>query len=124
LLSPPASGVNPLAALVMTTSTEASFVTMFGDPTKDSHTPDVVLQPKHGVIYSLSKKKNAEHGGFADDDSHVGLLVSNPSLEPGVVTTPVRTKQVAPTVVRTLGLDPDALDGVRIEHTAVLPDLF
>ncbi|HEY3252404.1 MAG TPA: hypothetical protein VGJ91_00595, partial [Polyangiaceae bacterium] len=85
---------------------------------------DVVVQPKHGVIYSLSKKKNAEHGGFADDDAHVGLLVSNPSLEASTVSTEVRTKQVAPTIVRALGLDPEALDAVRIERTAVLPELF
>ena len=124
LLSPPASGVNPFAGIVMTTSTESSFLTMFGDPTTDPHAPDVVVQPKHGVIYSLSKKKIAEHGGFADDDSHVGLLVSNPSLEASVVTAEVRTKQVAPTVVRALGLDPEALDAVRIEHTRVLPNLF
>ena len=124
LLTPPAGGVNPFAGVVMTTSTESSFLTMFGDPTLDSHTPDVVVQPKHGVIYSLSKKKNEEHGGFADDDAHVGLLVSNPAFEGTVVTTEVRTKQVAPTVVRALGLDPQALDAVRIEHTAVLPDLF
>jgi len=124
LLTPPAGGVDPFASVVMTTSSESSFLTMFGDPSLDPHTPDVVVQPKHGVIYSLSKKKNAEHGGFADDDSHVGLLVSSPSLEAGVVTTEVRTKQVAPTVVRALGLDPQALDAVRIEHTAVLPNLF
>lgn len=124
LLTPPPSGVHPLADVVMTTSTEATFLTMFGDPTKDAHTPDVVLKVKHGVIYSLSKKKNAEHGGFADDDAHVGLLVSNPSLEGGIVAAEVRTKQVAPTIVRALGLDPNALDAVRIEHTAVLPDLF
>jgi len=124
LLSPPSAGVNPFASVVMTTSTESSFLAMFGDPTLDSHAPDVVVQPKHGVIYSLSKKKVAEHGGFADDDSHVGLLISNPSLEANVVTAEVRTKQVAPTIVRALGLDPEALDAVRIEHTRVLPDLF
>jgi hypothetical protein len=43
---------------------------MFGDPTKDLHRPDVALNVKYGVIYSLSKK-NTEHGGFAGDDSHV-----------------------------------------------------
>ncbi len=124
LLTPPAGSVNPLAGFVMTTSTESSFVTMFGDPALDPHTPDVVMQPKHGVMYSLSKKKVAEHGGFDNDDAHVGLLVSNPSFEAGIVSDEVRTKQVAPTVIRALGLDPRALDAVRVEHTQVLPDLF
>jgi hypothetical protein len=91
---------------------------------RDPHTPDVIVKVKHGVIYSLSKKKNAEHGGFADDDSHVGLLVSNPAFESDTIATEVRTKQVAPTIVRALGLDPNALDAVRIEGTKVLPDLF
>lgn len=97
---------------------------MFGDPRTDPHTPDLVVKLVHGTIYSLSKKKQAEHGGFADDDSHVGLLVSNPSLEAAAVTSEVLTKQVAPTIVRALGLDPNELDAVRIEGTTVLPTLF
>lgn len=32
--------------------------------------------------------------------------------------------QVAPTILAALGLDPNALDAVRAEGTAVLPDLF
>jgi len=124
LLAPPSGGVDPHADIVMTTATEATFTSMFGDPRTDPHTPDVVVKLVHGTIYSLSKKKQAEHGGFADDDSHVGLLVSNPSLESAVVTSEVLTKQVAPTVVRALGLDPNELDAVRIEGTPVLPNLF
>ncbi|HET7542246.1 MAG TPA: hypothetical protein VFK05_20400 [Polyangiaceae bacterium] len=108
----------------MTTSTESRFRSMFGNPSKDPHTPDVVVQPQHGVVYSLSKKKNAEHGGFADDDAHFGLLTSNPSLVASVVAHEVHTKQVAPTIVPALGLGPEALDAVRVEHTRVLPDLF
>jgi hypothetical protein len=124
LLAPPPGSVDPLADVVMTTSTDSSFAAMFGDPTKDAHTPDIVVKLKHGTIYSLSTKKNAEHGGFDEDDAHVGLLVSNPALEGGVVADEVQTKQVAPTVVRALGLDPNLLDAVRIEGTGVLPELF
>jgi hypothetical protein len=54
----------------------------------------------------------------------VGLLVSNPSLDAGIEDSIVRTKQVAPTIVRTLGLNPEALDAVRIEHTGTLPRIF
>jgi hypothetical protein len=123
-LAPPTGGVDPHADVVMTTATEATFASMFGDPRTDPHTPDVVVKLVHGTIYSLGKKKQAEHGGFADDDSHVGLLVSNPSFESSVVTSEVLTKQVAPTIVRALGLDPNELDAVRIEGTPVLPNLF
>jgi hypothetical protein len=35
----------------------------------------------------------------------------------------VRTKQVAPTILRALGLDPRALDAVRVEGTRALPEL-
>jgi len=47
-----------------------------------------------------------EHGGFAQDDTNVILLVSNPSLKPRTVTSFVETAQVAPTVLKILGLDP------------------
>jgi hypothetical protein len=124
LLHPPVGSVAPEVEVVMTTSTEATFRTMFGDPTKDARTPDLIVKPLHGVIYTRSKKKDAEHGGFADDDSHVGLLVSSSRLEARVVDDDVRTKQVAPTILRALGLDPQALDAVRAEGTRVLPELF
>jgi hypothetical protein len=35
----------------------------------------------------------------------------------------VQTTQVAPTILRALGLDPSALQAVRLERTAVLPGL-
>jgi len=35
--------------------------------------------------------------------------------------TPVLTSQVAPTILRALGLDPEALKSVQIEQTSVLP---
>ena len=81
------------------------------------------MQPNVGVIYTGSHKKQAEHGGFANDDTNVILLVSNPDLEPGTVTSFVETTQVAPTILRALGLDPYELDGVRKEGTPVLPGL-
>jgi arylsulfatase A-like enzyme len=64
-----------------------------------------------------------EHGGFAHDDVNVMLLVSNPFLRPSIVSSPVETVQVAPTILQVLGLNPNALDGVRIEGTQALPDL-
>ena len=95
----------------------------FNSPEHDAHMPDIMIQPAHGVIYSLSHKKQAEHGGFGEDDTHVALLVSNPSLRPEVVKSPVQTMQVAPTVLEALHLDPRRLDAVRKEHTQALPGL-
>ena len=105
------------------TRASRDFIAMFGDPRVDPRTPDIVVQPKAGTIYSLSSKKFAEHGGFAADDAHVALLVSNPALGARTVDRMVRTKQVAPTILRALGLDADELQAVRREGTASLPGL-
>ena len=34
---------------------------------------------------------------------------------------PVQTTQIAPTILSLLGLDPNALQAVRLDHTATLP---
>jgi len=95
----------------------------FGDPTL-GRTPDIIIQPIPGTIYSKSAKKIAEHGGFAEDDTHVLLVVSNPKLHGKVVSDRVENKQVAPTILTALGLEPERLEAVRgEEHTRVLPDL-
>jgi hypothetical protein len=90
-------------------------------PTGDSRTPDILVTPNIGVTYSGSGKKLAEHGGFSHDDTNVMMLLSNPSLRPRIVTTPVTTTQVAPTILKVLGLDPNALQSVVREGTEVLP---
>jgi membrane-anchored protein YejM (alkaline phosphatase superfamily) len=75
----------------------------------DAHTPDLIITPDVGVIYSLSKKKIAEHGGFAKDDTHVALVVSHPDFRKESVNTLVATTQIATTVLKALGLDPASL---------------
>jgi hypothetical protein len=94
----------------------------FGDPS-NGRTPDIIIQPIPGTIYSGSAAKIAEHGGFAENDRHVLLLVSNPSLKRRTISTPVANKQVAPTILRALGLNPRALEAVRTEGTRLLPGL-
>jgi hypothetical protein len=95
----------------------------FNDPAADSRTPDIIVQPVYGTIYTGSTKKNAEHGGFSFGDTNVGLIVSNPHLRAGVLKTPVATSQVAPTILEALGIDPSALKSVRVEQTEDLPGL-
>jgi hypothetical protein len=92
-------------------------------PTGDPRSPDILTTPDIGVTYSGSTKKLAEHGGFSRDDTNVMILVANPSFAPKTVTSPVETLQVAPTILKALGLDPSALDAVREEGTQVLPEL-
>jgi arylsulfatase A-like enzyme len=95
----------------------------FNSRATDSRTPDIIVQPVYGTIYTGSSKKNAEHGGFSFGDTNVGLIVSNPGFHPSVLKTPVVTSQVAPTILSALGLDPSALKSVRAEHTEDLPGL-
>ena len=90
-------------------------------PTGDPRTPDIILTPNVGAIYTGSTKKVMEHGGFAHDDVNVMLLLSNPAIRPHTVFSEVGTLQVAPTILKALGLDPSNLDGVRLEGTGALP---
>jgi arylsulfatase A-like enzyme len=100
------------------------FLTLeFGDPLRDPRVPDIIVQPRAGVIYTGSSGKIAEHGGFADDDVHVALLISAQGMAKAEVSFPVRTAQVAPTILKALGLDPTALKAVQLERTTVLPGL-
>ncbi len=93
----------------------------YNDPTEDPRTPDIIVTPNVGVTYSGSTAKLAEHGGFAHDDTNVVMLLSNPAFEARTVRAGVGTAQVAPTILRALGIDPAELNAVRVEGTAVLP---
>ncbi|MBU9375133.1 alkaline phosphatase family protein [Burkholderia multivorans] len=101
----------------------AALAERFGDPA-NGRTPDIIVQPNPGVIYTSSTKKDEEHGGNAPDDSHLGLLVSYPGLHRArTVTDVVGTTQVAPTILALLGVEPRLLQAVVAENTRVLPGL-
>jgi predicted AlkP superfamily pyrophosphatase or phosphodiesterase len=96
----------------------------FNSPLIDNATPDIIVQPIYGTVYTHSTAKNAEHGGFSFGDTNVGLIVSNPALHSRVVKTPVATSQVAASLLKALGIDPSELQAVQKEGTEVLPFLF
>ena len=100
-----------------------SLTLQFNDPLTDSRTPDIIVAPNVGVIYTGGTGKVAEHGGFAYDDRNVLLIVSNPGYKPATFNDQVETRQIAPTIVKALGLDPALLGAVRSEHTETLPGL-
>jgi arylsulfatase A-like enzyme len=89
----------------------------------DPRTPDIILKVNTGVIFTGGTKV-AEHGGFNEDDIHVALLVSNPELDGKSIKSAVSNQQLAATVVKALGADPNELDAVRAEQIHVLPFLF
>jgi arylsulfatase A-like enzyme len=84
--------------------------------------PDIIVQPEHGVVYTTATKL-ADHGGFTEEDIHVPLILSQPDLEVRNVDTPVDLRQVAPTILKTLGLRARDLDAVRREDTRKLPGI-
>jgi Type I phosphodiesterase / nucleotide pyrophosphatase len=94
----------------------------FNDPTQDPRTPDIILKTETGVIFTGGSKLS-EHGGFNEDDVHTALLVANPQLSAKSISTPVSNQQVAATIVKVLGINPDELDAVRREQIHVLPFL-
>jgi Type I phosphodiesterase / nucleotide pyrophosphatase len=95
-----------------------------GVPWSDPRVPDIIGIAQHGVVYTGGKAKIAEHGGDDLQDRNVPVLVVLPGHRGGrVIDASVETTQIAPTILKLLGLNPRALDAVRIEHTRVLPGL-
>jgi hypothetical protein len=95
----------------------------FNNPGADPRTPDIILKVNTGVIFTGGTKLS-EHGGFNEDDVHTALLVSLDGMDRAVVKSAVSNQQVAPTIIKALGLDPDDLAAVRREQIHVLPFLF
>ena len=93
------------------------------EPGEDPRSPDIIVTPNVGVTYVSGTASVGDHGGFAHDDTNVVLLVANPGFAAQTVSAQTATAQVAPTILMALGLDPRALDAVRAEGTAVLPEV-
>lgn len=114
--------VNNVSAGIASLLSGSEVTAIFNDPRTDSRTPDVIALVQDGVIYTKpTATKLGEHGGFSDEDTHVPILLSGPGLTGDDVGTAVETRQIAPTILLELGLDPAALAAVRIEGTAPLP---
>jgi predicted AlkP superfamily pyrophosphatase or phosphodiesterase len=94
----------------------------FGDPAR-GRTPDIIVQPNPGVIYTSSTSKDEEHGGNAPADGHLGLVMYVPHTQHAgqVDNERVLTTQVAPTILRLLDLNPQLLNSVAVEGTRPLP---
>jgi hypothetical protein len=87
----------------------------------DSRVPDVFGISQVGSVYTGGKAKIAEHGGANPQDRDVPLVVSGAGVEHSVSNRWVETTQIAPTILGLLGLNPNALKAVQIEHTRSLP---
>jgi Type I phosphodiesterase / nucleotide pyrophosphatase len=101
----------------------AASAAYFGVPSSDPRHPVIFGIVQHGVIYA-DAPDIAQHGGADFQDLSVPILVNLPGQRHGAtIGAQVRIIQIAPTILALLGLNPQALQAVRIEHTQVLPGL-
>jgi hypothetical protein len=115
-LTVPASGLAKVYA-------GAASAAYFGVPNSDPRHPVIFGIVQHGVIYA-DQPDIAQHGGADFQDLSIPILVLLPGLRHGAsISAPVGIIQIAPTILALLGLNPQALQAVRIEHTQVLPGL-
>jgi hypothetical protein len=95
----------------------------FGVPVSDPRHPVIFGIVQHGVIYA-DAPDIAQHGGADFQDLTIPILVDLPGQQHGMTdSAQVKITQIAPTILALLGLNPGALQAVRIEHTQVLPGL-
>lgn len=101
--------------------TGASAARLIGVPVSDPRVPDVIGIAQYGVVYTGHKSKIAEHGGDHLEDRNVPIVLSWPGAASGTqVTKPVETTQIAPTILKLLGLNPHELRAVQLEGTQTL----
>ncbi|MGH3765213.1 MAG: alkaline phosphatase family protein [Pseudonocardiaceae bacterium] len=96
----------------------------FDVPAGDPRVPDVFGIVQHGVVYTGGKSKIAEHGGADPQDRNVPIILAGAGVNDDAHTSgkPVETTQIAPTILRLLGLHPAELKAVQEEHTESLLD--
>ena len=121
--SPATANIAGIGAIFSGPSLRTSFNAPGLPPAADPRSPDIIVTPNIGVTYSGSKAKLAEHGGFSHDDTNVMMLLANPNFQATTITSPVETMQVAPSILKALGLNPSSLQAVVMEQTELLPGL-
>jgi arylsulfatase A-like enzyme len=101
--------------------TGAAAARLIGVQQTDPRVPDVIGLAQYGVVYTGHKTKIAEHGGDHVEDRNVPILLAWPGAKGATaVTKPVETTQIAPTILKLLGLNPHELEAVRLEGTQPL----
>ena len=99
----------------------AAAAQLMGVEPTDPRVPDVIGIAQYGVVYTGHKSKIAEHGGAHSEDRNVPILLAWPGTAGGTtVTAAVETTQIAPTILKLLGLNPHELQAIRIERTEPL----
>lgn len=75
--------------------------------------PDVVAAFRENTIGEPAKTAHGDHGGLNWGAQHIPLVLAGPGVRPGVLShAPARLMDVAPTVLRLLGLPSVNMDGL------------
>ena len=94
-------------------------------PANDSRMPDIILQPRAGVSWAEPNERALMfHGGMLDQDTHVALMISGAQLTGRTDPTYVPTTQLAPLLLRALGMEKFDLRALHLEHSPALPGIF
>ena len=94
-------------------------------PADDSRMPDIILQPRAGVSWGVRNERALmSHGGMLDQDTHVALMISGAQLTGRTDPTYVPTTQLAPLLLRALGMEKFDLRALHLEHSPALPGIF
>ena len=94
-------------------------------PSSDSRMPDIILQARADVSWaSPGEPALMFHGGMLDQDTHVALMVSGNQLTGRTDPTYVPTTQLAPLLLRALGMEKFDLRALHLEHSPALPGIF
>ncbi len=107
---------------IATIATGEELALTMNAPAEDPRMPDVVIEPRESIRYTV--RGSRVDGGYRADETHVPLLISGAQLTGRVDKTWVPVTQIAPLLMRALGMDKFDLDALHHEHTPALPGIF
>lgn len=84
--------------------------------------PDVVAPFRENTIGGLYRTAHGDHGGLSWGAQHVPLVMAGPGIRQGALSHfPARLIDVAPTVLRVLGVPAAPMDGIVLADALVSP---
>jgi arylsulfatase A-like enzyme len=95
----------------------------WNNPEEDARVPNLILEANPGVTW-IAPTSRGSASGMGEDETHVALLVAGAQLDARQDKTPVPTTQLAPLLLRALGLEKFDLEALQKEHTPALPGIF
>jgi predicted AlkP superfamily pyrophosphatase or phosphodiesterase len=90
----------------------------------NGHQPTVVVVGNEGASFSDPKTNwKADHGGPSWESEHVPLILAGPGIKAGqVISTPAQLDDVAPTVLKDMGVQPTGMQGKVLTDALVNPE--